>query len=41
MGYDILIQNVIPKEINLMSIKIVDINIEMTLKISRKKYLEK
>ena len=41
MGYDTLIQNVILKElINLMGVTIVDIDIELKMKINRKKYLE-
>ena len=41
IGYDILIQNVILKElINLMDATIVDIFIELKMKISRIKYIE-
>ena len=41
IGYDALIQNVIPKEIiNLIGIIIVDIDKELKKKISRKKCLE-
>ena len=41
MGFDTLIQNVILKEIiNLMGTTIVDIDIEIEMKISRIKYLE-
>ena len=41
IGYDTLIQNVILKEmINLMGTTIVDIDIELKMKISRIKYLE-
>ena len=40
-GYDTLIQNVILKgNINLMGVILVDIDIELKLKISRLKYLE-
>ena len=41
IGYDILIQNVIFKEIiNLMGTTVVDIDIELKMKISGIKYLE-
>ena len=41
IGYDTLIQNVIPKErIKLMGATIVDIDIELKLKISKIKYPE-
>ena len=41
MGYDILIQNVIPKElINIMGTTITDLDIELKRKISRIKYSE-
>ena len=41
IGYDSLIQNVILKEtINLMGVTIVDMDIELKMKISRKQYLE-
>ena len=41
IGYDTLIQNVIPKElINIMCTTITDLDIELKMKISRKKYLE-
>ena len=41
IAYDILIQNIILKElINIMSIKISDLDIEIKMKISRIKYLE-
>ena len=41
IGYDTLIQNVILKELNnIMAATIVDIDIELKMKISRIKYLE-
>ena len=41
-GYDTMIQNIVLKDIiNLMSIVIVDIDIELRLKKSRTKYLRK
>ena len=41
LGYDTLIQNVIIKElINIMGASIVDLDIELKVKISRIKYLE-
>ena len=41
IGYDILIQNVILKElINIMGTTITDLDIELKMKISRIKYLE-
>ena len=41
IGYDTLIQNVILKEIiNLVGAKIVDMDIELKMKISRTKFLE-
>ena len=41
MGYDTLIQNVILNEmIKIMGAKIVDIDIELKMKISRMRYLE-
>ena len=41
IGYDSLIQNVILKElINIMSTTITDLDIELKMKISRRKYLE-
>ena len=41
IGYDTLIQNVIHKMlINIMSITITDLDIELKMKISRNKYLE-
>ena len=41
IGYDTLIQNVIPKElINIMGRTITDLDIELKTKISRIKYLE-
>ena len=41
MGYDTLIQNIILKElINIMSMTIKDLDIELKMKISRIKYLE-
>ena len=41
IGYDTLVQKIIPKEIlNLMGITIVDIDIELKMKISRIKYLK-
>ena len=40
-GYNSLIQNVILKELfNIMSMTIIDIDIELKMKISRRKYLE-
>ena len=40
--YDNLIQNIIPKELlNKMSIMILDLDMELKMKISRIKYLEK
>ena len=42
IGYDTLIQNVIPKElINTMSTTITDLDIELKMKISRIEYIEK
>ena len=41
IGYDTLIQNVIPKElINIMGTTITDLDIELKMKFSRLKYLE-
>ena len=41
IGYDALIQNVIPKElINIMETSVTDLNIELKIKISRIEYLE-
>ena len=41
IGYDILIQNVIPKElINIMSTTKTDLDIELKMKISRFRYLQ-
>ena len=41
MGYDALIQNVIPEElINIMGTTKTDLDIKLKLKISRNKYLE-
>ena len=41
IGYDCLIQNIILKElINIMSMTIIDSDIELKMKISRIKYLE-
>ena len=42
IGYDTLIQNLIPKELfNIMSSTIADLDIELKMKISRIEYLEK
>ena len=41
IGYDCLIQNIIPKElINIMGTTITDLDIELKMKISRIEYLE-
>ena len=41
IGYDSLIENVIPKElINTMGTTIIDLDIELEMKISRNKYVE-
>ena len=41
IGYDTLIQNVVPKElIKIMGTRITDLDTELKLKISRIKYLE-